>query len=113
VLVYSTVRKVAEIRAITLLWAAVATLSALRSLVQFWQKYQESQALHRNFYDFYIAQRITGFMSHWMTFGAEEMIVFLRKDFVEYNLGDSEVLTPFLAVVGFGYVAREAPDVGA
>lgn len=77
VLVYSTVRKVAEIRAITLLWAAVATLSALRSLFQFWQRYQESQALHRNFYDFYIAQRITGFMSHWMTFGAEEMIVLL------------------------------------
>ncbi len=75
--VYSTFRKVAEIRAITLLWAAVATLSALFSLWQFWQKYHESQELHRNFYQFYIAQRITGFMSHWMTFGGEEMIVLL------------------------------------
>ena len=77
VLVYSTFRRVAEIRAITILWAAVAAVSALFSLFQFAAKYREAQALHRNFYDFYIAQRITGFMSHWMTFGAEEMIVLL------------------------------------
>jgi putative inorganic carbon (hco3(-)) transporter len=76
-LVASTFRKIAEIRAIALLWTAVATFSALVSLFQFWQKYREAQALHRNFYTFYIAQRITGFMSHWMTFGAEEMIVLL------------------------------------
>jgi putative inorganic carbon (HCO3(-)) transporter len=76
-LVYSTFRNIAEIRAITLLWVAIATLAALRSLFQFWQKYREAEALHRNFYEYYIAQRITGFMSHWMTFGAEEMIVLL------------------------------------
>jgi putative inorganic carbon (HCO3(-)) transporter len=76
-LVYSTFRKVSEIRAIALIWAGVTTLSAVRSLFQFWQKYQDSQDLHRNFYDFYIGQRITGFMSHWMTFGGEEMIVLL------------------------------------
>jgi O-antigen ligase len=75
--VYSTFRKIAEIRAIALIWAAVTTLSAVRSLFQFGQKYQESQELHRNFYEFYIGQRITGFMSHWMTFGGEEMIVLL------------------------------------
>lgn len=76
-LVYSTFRSIREIRAVTLLWAGVATLSALFSLVQFWRKFEQSRELHRNFYDFYIAQRITGFMSHWMTFGAEEMIVLL------------------------------------
>ena len=75
--VYSTFRKIAEIRAIALIWAGVTTLSAVRSLFQFAQKYQESQELHRNFYEFYIGQRITGFMSHWMTFGGEEMIVLL------------------------------------
>ncbi len=31
----------------------------------------------QNFYDFYVGSRITGFMSHWMTFGGEEMIVLL------------------------------------
>jgi putative inorganic carbon (HCO3(-)) transporter len=75
--VYSTFRGLAEIRAITLLWAAVATLSALRSVFQFWRVYQQSEELGRSFYDLYVGARITGFMSHWMTFGGEEMIVLL------------------------------------
>jgi putative inorganic carbon (hco3(-)) transporter len=75
--VYSTFRKIAEVRAIVFLWAGVATLSAVLSLFQFWQKYQEARQLHRNPYDFYVGSRITGFMSHWMTFGGEEMIVLL------------------------------------
>jgi len=75
--VYSTFRNIAEIRTIVLLWAGVAALSGVRSMVQFWQKYQQSQELHRDFYSFYISERITGFMSHWMTFGGQEMIVLL------------------------------------
>ncbi|HTR35328.1 MAG TPA: O-antigen ligase family protein [Bryobacteraceae bacterium] len=73
----STIRKIAEIRAIVLLWTGVASLSALFSLYQFWRKYQEAHKLHVGLYDFYVGSRITGFMSHWMTFGAEEMIVLL------------------------------------
>ena len=75
--VYSTFKKISEIRAVVLLWALVATLSAVRSLFQFWEKYQQAAAQHSNFYDFYVGSRITGFMSHWMTFGGEEMIVLL------------------------------------
>jgi putative inorganic carbon (HCO3(-)) transporter len=75
--VYSTFRSLAEIRAVVLLWAGVATLSALRSVFQFWRVYQQSQELGRSFYDLYVGARITGFMSHWMTFGGEEMIVLL------------------------------------
>jgi len=41
------------------------------------------------------------------------ILAILAEGFLEYNLGDSEVLTLFLAVVAFGYVAREAPDLGA
>jgi putative inorganic carbon (hco3(-)) transporter len=74
---FSTFRKLSEVRAIVLLWAGVATLSAARSFFQFWRIYRQSQAQHANFYDFYIGSRITGFMSHWMTFGAEEMVVLL------------------------------------
>ena len=74
---YSTFRKVAEIRAVVLLWAGIATLSAARSFFQFWRIYRQSQAQHVGFYEFYVGSRITGFMSHWMTFGAEEMIVLL------------------------------------
>jgi putative inorganic carbon (hco3(-)) transporter len=73
----STFRKVSQVRAIVWLWAGVATLSAARSFFQFWRIYRQSQAQHVNFYDFYVGSRITGFMSHWMTFGAEEMIVLL------------------------------------
>jgi putative inorganic carbon (hco3(-)) transporter len=77
-LVYSTFRNLAEVRALAMLWAGVATLSAVRSLFQFAQKYQDWQAQHQgSFYDSYIGQRITGFTSHWMTFGGEEMIVLL------------------------------------
>ena len=74
---YSTFRGVAEMRAIVLLWAGIATLSALRSFFQFWRIYQQSQAQHVGFYEYYVGSRITGFMSHWMTFGGEEMIVLL------------------------------------
>ncbi len=76
-LVCSTFRTIAEIRTMAVIWAGVATLSAIRSLFQFWQKYEDSLAQHRNFYEFYIGRRITGFMSHWMNFGGQEMIVLL------------------------------------
>ncbi len=76
-LVYSTFRTTGQIRAIVLCWAGVAALSATRSFFQFAQKYQESRQLHQSFYDYYVGERITGFMSHWMTFGGEEMIVLL------------------------------------
>lgn len=77
-LVYSTFRTLREIRNVVLLWAGVATLSAIRSFVQFANKYQDWKTEgHGSFYDFYIGQRITGFTSHWMTFGGEEMIVLL------------------------------------
>ena len=77
-LVYSTFRTLKEIRNIILLWAGVTTLSAIRSFVQFGNKYQDWKAQGSgSFYDFYIGQRITGFTSHWMTFGGEEMIVLL------------------------------------
>lgn len=75
--VYSTFREVREIRAVVLIWTGVAALSGVRSLFQFLQKYREAQAQHQNFYNFYIGERISGFMSHWMTFGGEEMIVLL------------------------------------
>jgi putative inorganic carbon (HCO3(-)) transporter len=75
--VYSTFRSISEIRAIVLLWAGIATLSAARSIFQFWRIYQQAQDLHVGFYDYYVGSRITGFMSHWMTFGGEEMIVLL------------------------------------
>jgi O-antigen ligase len=76
-LVLSTFRSIAQIRAVVLIWSLVAGASAVRSVYQFWTKYQQARALHTNFYDYYISGRITGFSSHWMTLGGEEMIVLL------------------------------------
>jgi O-antigen ligase len=36
------------------------------------------------------------------------IIAILAEGFTEYNLGDSEVLTMYLAVVAFGYIAAES-----
>jgi putative inorganic carbon (hco3(-)) transporter len=40
------------------------------------------------------------------------VIAILAEGFAEYNLGDSEVLTLFLAVVAFGYLAVETQANG-
>lgn len=52
-------------------------LSAFWSLVQYAKKYSAAKAAGVNFTDAYVASRITGFMSHWMTFGGTMMAVFL------------------------------------
>lgn len=56
---------------------AAGTLSALWSLLQYAKKYLAAKSAGVSFTDAYIADRITGFMSHWMTFGGTMMTVFL------------------------------------
>lgn len=53
------------------------TASALWSFVQYARKYAAAQAAGEDFTTSYIADRTTGFMSHWMTFSGEMMIVLL------------------------------------
>ncbi len=76
-LVFSVYRGMAQIRLTVLLWGAAAGLSALLSFAQFVHKYRQAEQANAGFYQFYVGERITGFMSHWMTFGGEEMIVLL------------------------------------
>jgi putative inorganic carbon (HCO3(-)) transporter len=75
--VYSTFHSLREVRWLVLSWSGVAAISAGFSLIQFAHKHQEASHLGRDFYQYYIPDRITGFMSHWMTFGGQEMIVLL------------------------------------
>jgi len=75
--VFSTLRDMVTIRRLFLCWTGAGTLTALRGLVQFGSKVQEAHAQGRTFYDYYIAERITGFTSHWMTFGGEEMFALI------------------------------------
>jgi O-antigen ligase len=75
--VYSTLRDLRVIRWLFLCWAGAGTLTALRGFVQFGHKVQEAHAQGRGFYDYYVGERITGFTSHWMTFGGQEMFALL------------------------------------
>jgi putative inorganic carbon (hco3(-)) transporter len=77
-LVMSTVRSRDEIWSFALGMAGMTSLSAVWSLAQFVRKYEAARAAGIDFRLSYTAgERITGFMSHWMTLSGEEMIVLL------------------------------------
>jgi O-antigen ligase len=75
--VASLVRNTRAIRGVVLVWVSVAALSATLSLLQFWRKFEQAQQAGGNFYDNYVSERITGFMSHWMTFSGQMMMALL------------------------------------
>jgi putative inorganic carbon (HCO3(-)) transporter len=75
--VFSCLRDAALIRWLFLTWAALGTVTAGRGLVQFLQKVQQARLLHRDDYAYYVGERITGFMSHWNTFSAQEMFALI------------------------------------
>ncbi|MBV8551144.1 MAG: O-antigen ligase family protein [Acidobacteriaceae bacterium] len=56
-------------------WTLLATASGFWGLVQFVQKYEHAHRSGQEFYQTYLARRITGFESHWMTFGALQLSV--------------------------------------
>jgi putative inorganic carbon (hco3(-)) transporter len=66
-----------HIRWLLVAWALPAFLSALWSFVEFWQRWQLAQQRHTDFYTLYVGDRTSGFMSHWMTFGGQMMIIVL------------------------------------
>ncbi len=54
----------------------LSVCSAVWSFFEYYAKWQAAAAAHQDFYLAYVASRTTGFMSHWMTFGAHMMIAF-------------------------------------
>lgn len=75
ILVFAAVRRAVEARWILLGVCGAGALSALWSLVQFARKVLAAEAAGADFYQFYVGERTTGFMSHWMTFSAEMAMV--------------------------------------
>jgi O-antigen ligase len=75
--IFSSIRTLRETRLLVLAWAGVGTITAAKGLWQYASKVSEAAALHRNFYDYYIDNRITGFQSHWMTFSGQELFLLL------------------------------------
>jgi putative inorganic carbon (HCO3(-)) transporter len=66
-----------SVKTILTAMGAAGTVSAAWSLLQYAKKFSAAQAAGIDFTNAYIADRITGFMSHWMTFGGTMMTVFL------------------------------------
>lgn len=73
----SVLTDVRRVRWLLITIGAAASLSALRALIQFADKYERSRALGQSFYEYYVSDRISGFMSHWMTFSSQAMYGFL------------------------------------
>lgn len=65
------------IRWLAVAWGGIGAIVAARGIVQFADKISQARALGQDFYSFYEPERITGFMSHWMTFGGQEMFAIL------------------------------------
>ena len=75
--VFSLLRSLAMVRLLFLTWAGIGAITAIRGCIQFAGKVQEAHRLSRNFYEFYVGERITGFTSHWNTYSAEEMFALI------------------------------------
>ena len=75
--VFSTIRRRASVRWLFLAWGVAGASTALWGMVQFVHKMQQARIMGRSFYEYYTTERITGAMSHWMTFGGEEMFALL------------------------------------
>jgi len=71
---YTAIPGAAQVRTIFASWGVLATASGLWAFVQFFQKRAAALASGEDFYLTYVARRATGFMSHWMTFSAEQMM---------------------------------------
>ncbi|MBV9222997.1 MAG: O-antigen ligase family protein [Acidobacteriaceae bacterium] len=70
-------RQFSKVYYVMVVWTATATASGLWGLAQFVFKYLHAKKTGENFYVTYVGHRITGFESHWMTFGALQLSVLL------------------------------------
>jgi len=77
VLISRAFRNVLHVTSLFFAWVGVGVLSAADGFVHLLARYHEAIRLNSNSYDFYLDDRIKGFANHWMTFGAEQMIILL------------------------------------
>jgi O-antigen ligase len=108
--VVSAFRTVAQIRWLALAWAVAATASAGLGLYQFYDKYEDALETHQKFYDAYVADRITGFLDHWMTFSGEMMMALMIVGALVFFCRDRRWIAWLVgagAVIGVALVAAE------
>ncbi|HVO99552.1 MAG TPA: O-antigen ligase family protein [Bryobacteraceae bacterium] len=114
--VASVFQNVRQIRWLALAWAAAATASAGLGLYQFYDKYEDAVEKHQNFYEAYVADRITGFLDHWMTFSGEMMMALLIIGSVVFFCRDRRWIAWLVAagvVIGAALVAAETRSMWA
>jgi O-antigen ligase len=114
--VASTFRNAAQIRWLALGWAAAATASAGYALDQFYDKYEHAIETNQNFYSAYVADRITGFLDHWMTFSGEMMMALIIIAALVFFCRDRRWVALLIAagaVVGIALVAAETRSMWA
>ena len=75
--VFSLLRDLKMVRWLFLSWAGAGAIAAILGYVQFARKVHEAHLAGRNFYEYYVGERITGFTSHWNTYSAEEMFALI------------------------------------
>jgi len=99
VIVLATVLRTArDARWLAIAMGGAAGLSAAWAVVQYVVK--ANGVDEDGFYRLYVADRITGFMSHWMTFGGQMMIAFLFvMAFVFFVREQGRLRWPALAVL--------------
>lgn len=75
--IFSLFRGVDDGRRLAEAWFVLAAAAALVATVQFALKWFAARAAGVDFYESYVDRRITGFFSHWLTFGEVAMIILL------------------------------------
>ena len=75
--VFSSVRKLAEARWLVYAWLTLGTITAGTGLWQYMRAIGLAKEAGMDFYHFYVAGRISGFMSHWMTFSGQQLFILL------------------------------------
>lgn len=113
--IFSSVRSVDTAKWLTLGWMAIGTFTAGRGLVQFVKDVIYARDTHRDFYHFYISDRIRGFMSHWMTFSGQELFVLLLLGafllFAPKSRKSLWLIIPGVITVGLALVASDTRSV--
>jgi hypothetical protein len=107
-LVATTFRKLSDVRALVVAMTGIMTLSALWSLWQFWRKIEAARTSGQDFRLYYTGERITGFMSHWMTLSGEEMMVLTLLGAMLLFAGGgrwTRWLAPAGVVIGLSFIA--------
>lgn len=120
--VFSALRDVRKAVWLSVAWMIVGTVTAGRGVFQYARDVVRFQTARANgsatdFYHFYIADRIRGFMSHWMTFSGQELFVLLLLGafllFAPASKKRLWIAVPCAAVVGLALVLSDTRSIWA